>query len=189
MKPIPVFLFITLGLLCQGCGVFYNLGRDTVMDVAHVANDAVECTGHYLCRCRAWDMVQAECPSKVYSSDYACGFKRGYADYLYAGGTGDPPPLPPRCYWWVSYETPAGYQAIQDWFHGFRHGAAVARESGQRELVVIPVNRKVPPPSVPLTQLPQLVYPAALRLCSVPSLMYPQPPTRFPRRHRGRLLT
>jgi hypothetical protein len=72
------------------------------------------------------------------SPDFAHGFKDGFADYVYAGGTGEPPPLPPRYYWKTRYETPQGHQAIADWFAGFRLRAELARESGYRELVMIP---------------------------------------------------
>src|SRR5207253_2309767 len=59
-------------------------------------------------------------------------------DYLYAGGSGEPPPLPPRYYWKTRYETAEGHQAIADWFAGYRLGAAMAQESGYREWVTIP---------------------------------------------------
>jgi hypothetical protein len=84
-----------------------------------------------------------EAPARPYSPDYAMGFKDGFADYLYAGGTGEPPPLPPRYYWKMRYETPDGHQAMEDWFAGFRHGAGVARASGYREWVTIASS--VPP--------------------------------------------
>ena len=51
---------------------------------------------------------------------------------------GEPPALPPRDYWNEHHAYPEGRQAIQDWFAGFRHGAAVARASGCRQYAVIP---------------------------------------------------
>src|SRR5262249_39466700 len=84
-----------------------------------------------------------------YSPDFQQGFLCGFADYLYAGGTGNPPPLPPRGYWKSEYETPEGRQAVQDWFEGFRTGAARARASGYRELVTVPISALPPPPPLP----------------------------------------
>jgi hypothetical protein len=74
----------------------------------------------------------------VYSVHFARGFKDGYADYLYAGGTGDPPVAPPWRYRKVTYETPQGVQAVEDWFAGFRQGAYAAYTTGYRQFVVVP---------------------------------------------------
>jgi hypothetical protein len=74
-----------------------------------------------------------------YSDDFAWGFKRGYMDYLDNGGTGQPPPLPPRRYWKLKYQTPEGYRCIQEWFSGFQQGVEVAKASGFREYSVVPV--------------------------------------------------
>jgi hypothetical protein len=71
------------------------------------------------------------------SADEACGFEDGFVDYVIYGGNGTPP-LPPRRYW--KSNRPNGYQAIQDWYNGFRHGAAVAQASGYRECVTIPLS-------------------------------------------------
>jgi hypothetical protein len=86
----------------------------------------------------AWKEIAAGQSESPYSKDYECGFKEGFADYLDAGGTGEPPPFPPRRYWRSSYRTPEGHKAITDWFAGFRHGAGCAKESGLRHYAVIP---------------------------------------------------
>ena len=72
-----------------------------------------------------------------FSADEECGFLDGFVDYLDAGGTGNPPPLPPRRYWRTEHENPNGYRAVQDWYRGYAHGAAAAQASGYRELVTI----------------------------------------------------
>jgi hypothetical protein len=74
-----------------------------------------------------------------YSDDFAWGFKRGFVDYLDAGGTGQPPPLPPRRYWKIKYQSPEGYRAIEEWYAGFREGAEAARATGYREHIIVPV--------------------------------------------------
>jgi hypothetical protein len=81
-----------------------------------------------------------------YSRDYAQGFIEGFVDYVEAGGTGEPPYLPPLCYRLTKNRTPDGHQAADDWYAGFRHGAAVARGTGLRELNYVPL----PGPATPL---------------------------------------
>jgi hypothetical protein len=49
-------------------------------------------------------------------------------------------PVPPERYRRKKYMTPEGCAAVEDWFAGFRHGAATAMQSGLRNLVVIPVQ-------------------------------------------------
>jgi hypothetical protein len=88
----------------------------------------------------AWNRITCAFPKRTFSEDYASGFVDGYEDYLYAGGNGEPPALPPRQYWRPKYESPDGRQAVQDWFAGFRHGVAEARMSGYRELVKVPAS-------------------------------------------------
>jgi hypothetical protein len=78
-------------------------------------------------------------PEKTYSEHYARGFVDGFVDYLYAGGTGDPPVAPPWRYQKATFETPEGYAAIDDWFAGFRAGAGEAKASGLRKQVVVPL--------------------------------------------------
>lgn len=94
----------------------------------------------------AWDEVCVR-DGDVYSRHYRRGFYEGFEDYLNAGGTGDPPVTPPRSYWRLYYQNPEGQQAMQDWFEGFRHGASVARASGIRDYVVVPLS-SVPPKEI-----------------------------------------
>lgn len=108
----------------------------------------------------AWEQVCAENPGQ-YSVHYGRGFVDGFADFVYAGGTGEPPAVPPWRYRKAVYETPEGVQAVEDWFAGFRHGAAAAQASGLRSLVIVPVSVPAPqawaappPPAEPLEGLP-----------------------------------
>lgn len=143
-----------LGLctLSLGCGPITLATRTLVLEPIHyctTADNVMEWRRNYQLAEAAWKEAEkaadssAEPPPLPYSPDYAKGFKDGFADYLYAGGTGEPPPLPPRHYWKLGYETPEGHQAIDDWFAGFRHGAAVACASGYRQWVTVPTS--VPP--------------------------------------------
>jgi hypothetical protein len=87
----------------------------------------------------AWQTVETDGFPIHYSADYADGFQAGFVDYLEANGTGEPPAAPPKRYRHSRYETPAGQQAINDWFAGFRHGTQAAQASGYRPAVVLPL--------------------------------------------------
>jgi hypothetical protein len=117
----------------------------------------------------AWDHVLQASPDGAYSQTYADGFKEGFVDFLDADGTGDPPAAPGWCYRTPRFLTPEGKQEVEDWFAGFRHGAAVARASGLRQAVVVPLalppihatlgmpemaERPAPPPEQPPEPLP-----------------------------------
>jgi hypothetical protein len=81
----------------------------------------------------AWLAERGGCPDVAGDADYALGFRDGFVDYVYAGGDGQPPPVPPRRYWNVALRGPAGKGAAAQWFAGYRHGANVARGGGYRE--------------------------------------------------------
>ncbi len=87
---------------------------------------------------RVWHDIVAGSPPHSFSDHYARGFIIGFADYLYRGGSGEPPLVPPRDYWHAGYQTVQGKQAIQQWFEGFRHGGQECEARGYRELVVTP---------------------------------------------------
>lgn len=72
------------------------------------------------------------------SDDYAQGFKDGFAEYLYRGGDGEPPLVAPLRYRDSRYQNEAGYHAVENWFAGYRHGAAMARDSGARKWITGP---------------------------------------------------
>ena len=81
----------------------------------------------------AWEMESGACPELVGADDYALGFRDGFVDYVYAGGAGEPPPVPPRKFWNVAWRTPAGAAGAEQWFAGYRHGAQTARNGGYRQ--------------------------------------------------------
>jgi hypothetical protein len=84
-----------------------------------------------------WVQQFGSCAEIATTSDYAYGFHEGFVDFCYAGGTGDPPPVPPRTYWNVAVRNAEGKERVQQWFEGYRHGARVAREGGYREMAVV----------------------------------------------------
>ncbi len=171
---------LTLGILgaClvgPGCGPITYATRTLVIEPVHyclTADNILETRRNYKLAEYACESITKSEPDHTYSADYVDGFKDGFADYLYAGGTGEPPPLPPRHYWKIDYETPEGHQAIVDWFAGFRHGAVVAQESGYRQWVTIPSS--LPPRNAPDRQ-PSVIAPESV---AVPSSEPALPPPR-----------
>jgi hypothetical protein len=86
---------------------------------------------------QAWEQEGQGCAAAGSTSDYEAGFKDGFVDYVFAGGTGEPPPLPPRTFWNMDLRLPEGRERANQWFAGYRHGAQVARESGYRNLAEV----------------------------------------------------
>jgi hypothetical protein len=135
-------LFLTLAItgfalggsgcaLVDGVRVTTNRTKETMEDSAEWKRDKKWADD-------AWVRARQDDPNVPQSGDFNAGFHEGFATYVYRGGNGEPPPLPPRHYRALKYQTPQGYQAIENWFDGYRYGASVARESGCRQLVTGP---------------------------------------------------
>jgi hypothetical protein len=144
-QPMRILCALLLGGLVvasQGCSPLWHATRTTIVEPVHYPqriDDLKELARNKKLAEKAWAEFE-ETHEEDFSEHYALGFKAGYADYLYAGGSGEPPPLPPRTYWRVEFETPEGQEAIHEWFTGFSSGAAVAAQSGYRELVTVPTS-------------------------------------------------
>jgi hypothetical protein len=147
MRALMMFYLVGLGFVCQGCAPLWQSARTSLVQpfiYRRISTDYHECRRNRELADEAWGTFFSKHPTLEYSKDFECGFKEGFADYLFSGGTGAPPPVPPRCYWNFKYETPQGHQAAQNWFAGFRAGAESARESGYRKLVLIPASTVLP---------------------------------------------
>src|SRR4051794_24627845 len=127
--------------LCSGCSLVGQAVHDVAFGVSLRTSDVLECARNRKVAREVFAEIRKAHPAQGYSEDYARGFEDGFAEYLFNGRTGGPPPLPPPCYLDLSYETPAGYHAVQDWFAGFRHGVAEAQGSGYRRLITLPSSR------------------------------------------------
>lgn len=124
-----------------GCSSFYEDFLRNIVTIPIRKADDFKIT--LRCRhlaCEAWKREVQGHPDRHYSSDYANGFKDGYAEYLDHGGNGQPPAVPPFCYRLSHYETPEGIQEVEQWYEGYRQGALTAQASGLRELMVIPLS-------------------------------------------------
>ncbi len=144
MKQRQLRLLLALCLLQPGCS-FFCYGLHNLVEAPVDARD------DYLMQCRfkqmaedSWKCAVLADPSHPYSYHYGRGYVAGYVDYLDANGTGEPPAAPPWIYRTAAFETPDGQRAAEDWFAGFRHGAAAARASGYRDATVV-VPMALPP--------------------------------------------
>src|SRR5579872_5586380 len=137
MRAPVVFSGLGLLLFGGGCSLVETAARVGTDRIAQVVNDCAERRRNAAWAEEAWARTRANA-DHAYSDDYGAGFVAGFADFLYRGGDGEPPPLPPQKYRALRFQTNEGYQAVQEWFAGFRHGAHEAGASGQRELVTGP---------------------------------------------------
>ncbi|HXG09750.1 MAG TPA: hypothetical protein VNK04_08170 [Gemmataceae bacterium] len=131
---------ISLCAAAAGCGLVAHATRNLSHETHRAANEVCMRARNRKAADAAWDQVRQSSPGVPFSRDYARGFKDGFLDYLEAGGTGEPPPVPDKRYWGVHYQTVEGHQAMEDWFAGYRHGAAAAQQSGLREVIMLPVS-------------------------------------------------
>jgi hypothetical protein len=93
---------------------------------------------------QAWEQEGQGCAGAAAGKDYEAGFKDGFVDYVFAGGTGEPPPVPPRTFWNMDLRLPEGRERANQWFAGYRQGARVARDSGYRNLAEIQTSLSGP---------------------------------------------
>lgn len=89
---------------------------------------------------QAWiEYAGSDCGNPL-SDAYETGFKDGFVDYVFAGGSGEPPPVPPRKYWNVGVRSSDAAVEAQEWFAGYRTGAQVAHNEGYRERTIVPAT-------------------------------------------------
>jgi len=159
MGSKPIWAIIFLALLNSGCSCFMTYA---VENLTHYPLDEVDefaehqrntVLGH-----AAWRQIEEACPGQPSSHDYKKGFIKGYADYLYYGGKGDPPAFPPWHYQTIHTQTPQGYLKAEDWFAGWRHGAEVAQQSGRRQFVPTPISIHYPPDLLAMSYADRINY-------------------------------
>jgi hypothetical protein len=131
---------LALAVVLTGCDVYRNFRRTTCVEPHQFNWQADRHRSLKVYRNWAAAAWQAECPAvpvEYRTDQYELGFTDGFLDYVYAGGSGEPPPVPPRPFWNVALRSPADQALAQQWFDGFRHGAAIARDGGYRERTVL----------------------------------------------------
>ncbi len=186
---------IALGVLGNsGCGLVANATHTVTSRVEDAVNEVREKHRNSIWAKQAWDNVCAGTPGQPFSEDHERGFKAGFVEYVTYGGTGAPPPLPPKKYHSLKYQTPQGYQAIEDWFAGYRLGVGAAKEGGYRDLVtgpsslraaaihpvVLPPVAELPRPAPVPASAPTPVVPAMPSASPPPASMPPAPTPELP---------
>jgi hypothetical protein len=165
MRRGVAFIVLLLSPLSGGCAGLFHIGTRNLLYEAHLEKDSL-IEQHYFRHLaqQAWAENQQNCPGKHFAPDYECGFKDGFVDYLYAGGNGEPPALLPKRYLRYHEQRNRGCQGLMDWYTGFRHGAAVAHDSGLRKSFVI----ALPPSPAPPPPLPGAFHPVATPVENTP---------------------
>jgi hypothetical protein len=183
MRRQGVLLALALVTGAAGCSSFLAVAARNIAELPVQSCDEARLEARDRRRAEAaWERVVKDYPDQCWAKDYAKGFKAGYADYLTNGGNGEPPATPPFGYRLRPYQTPQGLRQIDEWYAGFRHGAAVGRASGYRETIVIPLSS---PPINAVERLPNTEPPIAtptLRPPEEPPLAVPEalPPEPVP---------
>jgi hypothetical protein len=149
MRVSVALVIVGLSACGPGCALLTDSARTMCHYVADSVEDVREGFRNRHWAELAWKDLSAAEPG-THSDDFALGFKRGFADYLDKGGSGEPPVLPPPRYRHLRYQTPQGYAAIEEWFAGYRRGVEAARESGLRQWITGPTSLR-PPGAVVLT--------------------------------------
>ena len=137
IRRLVQYAFWAWCILLSGCTVWQNARRTLIHEPAayswkHDRRRSVD--AYRQLADQVWQQEAIHCPDLLTQPDYVMGFRDGFVDYVYAGGTGEPPPVPPRHFWNVVLRGPDGKQRVEQWFAGYRHGARVARDGGYREL-------------------------------------------------------
>ncbi len=138
MKWKAAMIVIGLSFASSGCGIIEYTAINAAILPARCINQCRARIHEREAADHAWKQVAQSCPDGQYSVDYEKGFKRGFVQYLDRNGDGQPPGAPPACYRCLHGETPAGVQAVRDWYAGYNHGARVAQETGIRSWIVVP---------------------------------------------------
>lgn len=162
-----------------GCSMFEAVARNAVNEPVIPAQRCANSYRNRLVADEAWKAVLASEGDTRYTCDYAKGFKQGFKEYLDADQTTSPPPVPPKEYWTLRYETPEGKAAVDNWFAGYRRGSEAAAQSQLRELVQIRSSGVGLPPSKDMVQLADVTLPNPV----VPTVPAPLPlpkPTPMP---------
>jgi hypothetical protein len=142
MRPARALLLLGLSIVSSGCALMEDATRNAYVALSTPYEVHREIARNRRWAEAAWLMAGGQEP---HSEDYAQGFKDGFVEYLYRGGDGEPPLVAPLHYRHARYQTPLGYQAIQDWFAGYRQGAAAAKASGARQWITGPSSLPTDP--------------------------------------------
>jgi hypothetical protein len=154
MRRALALLLLGLSTAASGCALIEDGSRNFYVSFARPLEARREKARNREWAEAAWVLTCGRERLGIYSPAYALGFKEGFAEYLYRGGDGEPPLVAPLHYHEINYQTPEGFTSIKDWFAGYRHGAAVARSSGARDVITGPSSLQVAHPVPPGPEAP-----------------------------------
>ena len=163
MRPVYALVLLGLSILSSGCALIEDSNRNLFVALSTPIETHREMARNRSWAEAAWQKERCTQGFAERTEDYAQGFKEGYAEFLFRGGDGEPPLVAPLRYRHIRYQNANGYLAIENWFAGYRHGAAIARDTGARSWVTgpsglqsaIPKNGTHDPQSAIPTQLNQ----------------------------------
>lgn len=180
-------LLTAIGLCVSltGCQLAFDATENVVFETCLCTN-ALTSKVHYRFLAKsAWDNYCGQHPDKAGSGDFACGFKKGYSDFLEYGSCCTQRCLPPMRYWKLRNENPEGRMAAKLWQEGYREGKAAAEASGLRPFIDVPFSDAAPlappkaPPSIAPTP-PSSSGPAHPSVLPGPPMMLPPVPPPLP---------
>lgn len=133
-------LFVACVGALSGCTVWQNVRRTVITEPFQFSwkfdrNRSLRVYSTWADQ--AYVEYAGRCDGHLEDNDFAAGFRDGFVDYVYAGGNGEPPPVPPRRFWRVGWRSPPGHERASQWFAGFREGAAVARAGNYRNESIV----------------------------------------------------
>lgn len=120
-----------------GCSIYGPTARNAFYEPHLLFDQTANCVRDcYLADSswRAYRKVNAD----VFSGDYEDGFKAGFKAFLKHGANTGVPPVPPKHYWWIDKQGPDELAHAEDWREGYDRGVVTARESGFRDMTVVP---------------------------------------------------
>src|SRR5262249_24203989 len=118
MRPALALLLLGLSVASPGCALVEDVSRNFCVSLSRPIAENREYVRAREWADEAWQRTGMMDGLGRSSGDYANGFEDGFAEYLYRGGDGEPPLLPPPHYRHLRNQSPEGYQAAQDWFAG-----------------------------------------------------------------------
>jgi hypothetical protein len=157
MRPSYALWLLGLSIAGSGCALVEDGSRNLFVAISTPIEVHREKARNEKWAEAAWQTAIMRDGPGTHTEDYARGFKDGFAEYLFRGGDGEPPLVAPLRYRQIRYQNPQGYQAIQDWFAGYRHGAAAARDSGARKWITSPSGLQTELPEAPTHEVPFVV--------------------------------
>lgn len=126
-RKLALFIFSLMIIPNVGCQGWYNV-RDSFYYCEPI-DEAIHSYNCHRAAKGAWKARSDRFCGRERFDHFGAGFRAGYADVA-MGGTGCPPPLPPRSYWGWRYQNCEGQQCVASWFDGYPAGARAAEEDG-----------------------------------------------------------